>query len=465
MTIITQNGYISLPITVDPNQLLANALDAIAALIPGWVPREGHLEVAILEQVAQMVSESAAVAAQVPLAIFQYFGSLVGINPIAGTAATMPVTFTMVDNRGYTIPAGTVVAYQLSGNTSILFVVQSAVTIPSGSTSGTGTLICETVGTFANGLAAATLNMVDQLAFISSVASTAASSGGVDAETTTAYLNRLSNELQLIAPRPILPQDFAALALNVVGVFRALAINGLNPGRTDTGCGTTSGSPVVTDAAITVNDVGKPVSGTGIPASTYVGPSSIAGTSIRLSSSATSQVDVNATATGTVSVTLADLTGQQRCVTVCGVDSKGNALTSTIQNNLLSYLQGLREVNFLVFVIPPTQTGIDVTVSVAAQHGQNTATVQAAINTALQAFLNPANWGGGNQSPPVWNAGQTIVRYLDVANVVRSVAGIDHIVSLQIATHSGSLGTADVTLPGDAPLPTSGTLSVTVTAT
>ena len=32
------NGYITLPITVDPDDLMANALDDIAAALPGWQP-------------------------------------------------------------------------------------------------------------------------------------------------------------------------------------------------------------------------------------------------------------------------------------------------------------------------------------------------------------------------------------------------------------------------------------------
>lgn len=70
----------------------------------------------------------------------------------------------------------------------------------------------------------------------------------------------------------------------------------------------TSGSPVVLDASITAGNVGKPVTGTGIPANTYVGTVTV-GVSFRLTSSRSSQVDVNATANGTkvtIGQTLAD---------------------------------------------------------------------------------------------------------------------------------------------------------------
>lgn len=68
--------------------------------------------------------------------------------------------------------------------------------------------------------------------------------------------------------------------------------------RTDTSCATTSGSPTVTDAAIKLADAGRPVSGPGIPAATYVA-NVTDGASFTLSSSSTVGIGVNATATGT----------------------------------------------------------------------------------------------------------------------------------------------------------------------
>lgn len=73
--------------------------------------------------------------------------------------------------------------------------------------------------------------------------------------------------------------------------------------RTDTGCSTTSGSATVSDAAIQVADQGKPVTGTNIPANSFVGTVT-AGTSFLLSSAPGSQINVNATGTATGTATL-----------------------------------------------------------------------------------------------------------------------------------------------------------------
>ena len=73
--------------------------------------------------------------------------------------------------------------------------------------------------------------------------------------------------------------------------------------RVDASCTTTSGTNSVTDAAILTADQGRYVSGPGIPLNTFVGTVTN-GVSFLLSSSPTSQVSVNATASGTVALNI-----------------------------------------------------------------------------------------------------------------------------------------------------------------
>ena len=727
---MNSSGYVAIPLAIDPNALVKQALANIVAQIPGWIPREGHLEVAIIEEVAQMVSVSAQVAAQMSTIIFESYGQLVGVIPEAGVQATVACLFTMVDTAGYTIPAGSLVSYPITGSTQVLFTVQNAITVAPGNLTGTGTLIAESAGIFANGLTAATCQTVVTIASVTSIATTATSSGGVDPETQVSYLNRLSAELQLLAPRPILAADYAAMAANVPGVYRAMAIDNLNPGRVIVDGATTLSSPtllsllappliptvtpvgtagsttwayeitsvnglgettvspsgqtttgnaspnntnynalswadpselipggqigtgvgpwtaynstvavdlttppppgvpgnslqcsttatafagaenstafslaastkytiscyVLADAAAvsgggfgfyhndtdlsadnslapsttwqrythtftttaggsgnlyfrqqtpnaaghiwiagfnivtgavapsvksmvsyynvyryggstyqwigsspstSLNDTGlihsgvvppatngtssafftsedlhRTVVGEGIPASTYVGvvnsPSSIG-----LSSSVTANTPVNATATASgVTVAFGDITGVERYVAVCGIDQNGAALSDTISDALYAYLQGKREVNFEVGELLPTISGIDISVTCDAVHGANTTTVQTAIIAALNNFLNPATWGGGLNTPPTWLSSANVVRFFDVANVIKTVPGVLYIGDSGLLTciHGGTPAELDVTLPGRAPLPSAalGVLSVTVSAT
>ena len=388
------NGYITLPLAVDPSLILAQALDYLAAQFPGWVPREGHLEVALLEVMARMVSQSAAVAAQVPLAIFQYFGtSLLGLPPGAGAPALMATTWTMVDTQGYTVPAGTLVAYPASGSTNVLFAVASAFTLPPGvQSSGPGAVLLQAMqpGAAANGLPPRACVLVDALAYVATVASVAPTSGGTDAESLSAYLNRLSTELRLIGPRPILTPDFAALALNQPGVGRACAINGYNP------------------------------------------------------------------ADGSVN--------NERMVAVAVVDGNGDALAAPSIAAVQAYLESVREVNFVVNVFAPTYTAVSLTAQLVAAPGQSLAGVQqSAINAAASA-LSPANWGGGNQTPPIWT-NETTLRYLELVALLGNVAGVDYVASLTVGLGpSPTMGTVDLTLSGVIALPTPGNITINVTS-
>jgi hypothetical protein len=434
------SGYISFPVTIDPNQLLAVAIQAIQAQFPGWMPYEGNLEVVTLEESAAMMSVLAAVASQVPMAIFAAFGQLVGIAPLLGAFATCEAEFTMIDAAGYTIPQGTQISFPLSGNSA---------------------LICTTVGSFPNGLAASTQVFLQQsFAPVETIETTTAVGGGVDPETITSYINRLSAELQLLAPRPILPGDFAEMAQNVEGVFRACAINGLSPGRVVTDGVTSSGSLVIGFSEVQSSDVGRSIyDGDGyIPTGATIASVNVTAHTATLSAA---HAATNASSGNTF--TLGDLTNQERCVTVCALDASGAGVASGVKTALVGYLDSKREVNFLVFAVDPTTTAVDVSVTAIARPDYNTTAVQTAIVAAIGSFLSAAGWGGGLLEPPEWNA-TPIVSLFALADAISSVPGVDVIGSgdLELAIHLETLGVADVTLPGNAPLPAVGTLTVVV---
>lgn len=226
-------SYIELPVTTDVDKLTADALDRIAAHFPPgeWAPEEGHLEVWLVEVLARMVHDAALVAAKVPVAIFRYFGTLVGVTPINAVPATVSTTWTMVNNAGYTVPAGTVVAFRVATGL-VAFTVVADIVVPTGQTAtaaGAVQLSALDPGAAANGINPQNLVLVDALAFVATVTSTTVTAGGADAETDGVYLDRLVEELRLLTPRPILPDDFAVLARRVPLVQRTVAIDGYNP--------------------------------------------------------------------------------------------------------------------------------------------------------------------------------------------------------------------------------------------
>jgi len=385
-------GYIKIPIDVDPPTLAQSVFDYITNQAPLWTPNDGNLDVWIIRAVTQLAAENRSTASDVQDDIFRYFGAtLVGLPPINAVSATATTTWTMIDSYGHTIPAGTLVGVYDSIGNSVPFQTVADVTVPAGSTAtGAGAVVISAVqpGSAASGLGAsgAAATLIDVLDYVQSVTLNSATAGGVDDETDQAYLNRLVVRLQGLSQRPILPADFAAMALQAdTAVFRAVAIDGFNPAD-----------------------------------STY---------------------------------------NNQRMVAVAAVDQNGNGVASNVKTEISSLLQANREINFVVNVIDPKYTTINVTTTIHVQTGSDPAATDAAVTGSIHNMLDPAFWG---LDPTVYDATglQTwietpTVYYNEVITAISNTTGVGRVVSLQINS-----GTADIALATPAALTTVGTITI-----
>lgn len=148
-----------------------------------------------------------------------------------------------------------------------------------------------------------------------------------------------------------------------------------------------------------------------------------------------------------------DTYDNERMVTVAVVDEDGEPLASGVKTAVDTYLQAMREVNFVVHVIDPTYTIFDVDFAVTALAGWDQAVVDANVITAVENLLSPARWGGSTAGDDAadWT-NRTVVRYLELAQAVNDAPGVDYIDTLEFGEAGGALGTADVTMDGAAPL-------------
>lgn len=382
--------YIVFPIEVNPEDLQENVYDYLQTRIPGWEPNAGNLDVWMAEAFSLWAADLRTAMSEVTDAIFRNFGeSMIGIPPTPASAATSSVTVTARDNAGYLMPQGTLMAYRTAQDDLYPFETAADLVIAPGSTSGTVAIIAANVGAAASGLgaAAAAMELIDPIDWVTSVALVATTSGGQDAESDDAYLDRLRGELQLLTPRPILPQDFAALAINIPGVSRVIAIDGYNP------------------ATATYNNA--------------------------------------------------------RMIALAGLDANGEAVSPTLKATIQSTLDGLREVTFVVNVVDPTYTYVDVTFSVKAIASYVPAQVLSSVSAALQSYFDPSLWGRSDAVVGGWLP-QNTVRYLEVASVINSVDGVDYIQSLTIGVNGGAQQPIDFPLAGVAPLTRPGVITGSV---
>ena len=472
-------AYIDVPITTDPDELTAEALDYLAANIPGWQVKEGHLVAWLIEVLARINAETRDVASRVPRSIFRYFGTtLFDLPPIASASASAPSTWTMRDNAGYDIPQGTVVAIRQAGDRLVFFTVRDAVTVlPGAVVTGPGEVILDAVepGTAANALAAGAVELVDALSFVDSIVTTAATAGGVEAESDDAYLARLATELQLMSPRPILPPDFAILARRVAGVHRAVAIDNYQPPadeiQTVTVAGATGGNFTLTFGADTTAAIAHNADAATVQAALEAlpsigvgdvvctgGPLNAEAVTVSFSGALAAQNVAqlgptnNLTGGGTVVVTTekdgrAEAFNQERMVSVASVDVAGEAIPEATKDAVSAYLESLREQNFVVWTFDPTYTDINVVTQVRTRAGYEKIATRDAVIAVIQSYLDPAKWAGGTETPPVWRDERT-VRRLDLIAEIDRVPGVDFVETLTI-----NGGVADVVLDGEAALP------------
>jgi hypothetical protein len=377
-------SYIGVSIESDPEVITDEALEALALSRPGFIAKEAHLEVQLLEVVSRMTAETRYLFNLVPDSIFRYFGeSLVNVAPVAGAPAKALTTWTMIDTAGYTIPQGTRVAYRVAGDQLVVFFTsEEQIVLPGDSSIAAVFIEALEDGTSANTLGPSGLELVDSLSYVQSVTAAGPTSNGVERETDDAYLSRLRDEMRLLTPRFVLAKDAAVLARRISGVHRALGIDNYDPG---------DGS-----------------------------------------------------------------SDNEKMMTLSVVGADGLALSTPIKEEVEAYLESLRELNFVLHVVDPTYTTINVVFTVVVNDGYTLADVDDRATAAVAAYLSPATWAGGADSPPTWRTAEGVVRYLEVAEVLNRVDGVNYVQSLTVNTTS-----SDVNLTGIAPLPTVGTITGT----
>jgi hypothetical protein len=380
-------------LATDVGSLMQNWLNYMQSTYPGYQPSAGNLEYVQALIFCTLAADVATQASSGATELFSQFGQqLLGIPVEGGASAVAVVQVSAVDSQGYTLPSAA--QFLLDSNTG--FQSYQTTIIPAGSTTAIVPIAATTPGTAGNGLGSVSAILNQTYDWVSAVSIVTPSSGGVDAEDPDAYVTRLTNEIKLMAPRPITASDYGTFALSfqpTAGtdqqeVGRATALDGYDPNY-------------LTDG----------------------------GTQF----------------------------GNERTITICVTDSSGNALNADTMAAVQAWVQTYREVNFIVNVIPPTYVPIYVKVSVARNPTYTAAAVQANIQGSLVGLLSPANWGFPTDSSTMggWVNEPTLYQSV-IESTIQQSAGVDHIVNntLGFGLTAGSTNTGDLALTGGIILPT-----------
>jgi hypothetical protein len=148
-------------------------------------------------------------------------------------------------------------------------------------------------------------------------------------------------------------------------------------------------------------------------------------------------------------------------VGVAMVDSATGAnVSGAVKTAVTNELNAMREVNFIISVVDPTRTTVDVTFTGVSQQGADAASVEVAAENAISDFLSSANWGRTQANP--WSQ-NTVVRFQDLSAVLNGVDGFDHWDTLVFGLNGGAQDATDKSITGVAPLAQPGTITGTVT--
>lgn len=487
--------YIFEPVDNDPEAIFQEFVAFMQSIYPNWNPSAAQLDVLMARFFSLKLSITADMTARVMRGIFKYFGAtVINIQPILASPASVSISFVASDTLGHTVPAGQDVGLRDSSGDLHLFSTDIDAVIPPGNTAVTVSATAIDGGSQSNGLSGSA-ELTNQFDWVVAVASVGLSSGGVDDEDETTYLNRLSANLGLMAPRPILAPDFALISRNIAGVWRAIGLDNFLPGTNEvqsishnyTATGATGGTITwsgSTTAALPFNATAAAVKAAleALP-NIEVGDIDTAGgpwpaaitVAFKGRYSYTDVAAMTASAgtwTGGTTITITTPTpgvaanfAAENAVAVAGVDTAGIGLSAAKKLELDAYLQSLVQQNFIVNILDPNYTTVDLTATANKHPNAVASDVQSRAIEAVKNYLASATWG-----VPVWPPDsrgwdrKTVLRAQEFYTVLNNVDGLDYVPTLTFSNGAGATqdGT-DKTIGGIFPITIPGNISITVT--
>lgn len=154
-----------------------------------------------------------------------------------------------------------------------------------------------------------------------------------------------------------------------------------------------------------------------------------------------------------------DTYDNEKTITVAVTDDQGAALSSGVKSEVQALLESYREVNFVFHVVDPNYTTVDVEYEITALSGFTLSEVQDTVTAAIEEYLSPATWGSSIYTGEVneWVL-RDYVRINELVALIDGVAGVDRVVSVEIAETGDPVAGSDLAIAGPAPLTEPGTI-------
>lgn len=215
---------------LDPQDVFEIAVANLQFDFPDWEPREGNVEVQLLEAISVAFAEVIFAINRLPDGIFEALLKAFGLERNIGTPPTVDLLFQLGDDLGTVIPAGTTATLTLVDGTEVDFQTDVELTIDEGDFDGVVSATSSQYTSDANGAPANTvLTIVDSIASVDFVKTNTVVTGGLDPEEDEEFFTRGTQTLQRLTSALVLPYHFETFAVEQEYVERAFGIDNYNP--------------------------------------------------------------------------------------------------------------------------------------------------------------------------------------------------------------------------------------------
>lgn len=199
--------------------------------LPEWTPREGNVEVVLMEAMALMVAESIFAINRLPNGVIEALLKFFGIERDSGAQPTTTMRFFMSGVMGYSVPAGTKIAVIPSGGAStMVFTTDYELIIPPGQNIGVVPATGQDLSARVNGIPEGALcELQDSVIYVDYVRLDSDIANGRDPESDLDYLERGIARFSRLSDTLVVPNDFLVAAMEYPFIKRAKPIDLYNP--------------------------------------------------------------------------------------------------------------------------------------------------------------------------------------------------------------------------------------------
>jgi hypothetical protein len=153
-----------------------------------------------------------------------------------------------------------------------------------------------------------------------------------------------------------------------------------------------------------------------------------------------------------------------KMVALCPIDENGDDVIASMQQEVAALMEEWRETNFICNVFGATRSLIDVSYTGHVTDPTTIAQATSDVQSALAGYLNQATWGlqqTQTGQAPVWENDPN-VRFSKIMTTIESTALVDWAELVTLGIQGGTMGTADIVMPGAFTLPNLGTVTANV---